>query len=136
MEIPPETCRAVADINKMYIVASCWTIIDTIAFCCLKRPDKLWGSTSFLFYGYRGSFPGVKLSGLKFNNSPPLLPRLRMNGTISLHLPKPLWCRQGRCYLAVYIFIVKVKTTEPFGMSFVKTSTNHIPMEYIIVTFL
>ena len=29
VEIPPETCRAVTDINKLYIVASCWTITDT-----------------------------------------------------------------------------------------------------------
>jgi len=29
VEIPPETCTAVADINKLYIVASCWVIIDT-----------------------------------------------------------------------------------------------------------
>jgi len=35
VEIPPETRREVekfADINKMYIVASCWIIIDTHLF--------------------------------------------------------------------------------------------------------
>jgi len=35
------------------------------------HPDRLWGLTSLLFHGFRGSFPGVKRPGLEADNSLP-----------------------------------------------------------------
>ena len=35
------------------------------------RPDRLWGLTSLLFHGFRGSFPGVKRPGFEADNSLP-----------------------------------------------------------------
>jgi len=41
VEVPPETCRAVFQkYNKLYIVASCWTIIDIVTIC-------LWDAAIF-----------------------------------------------------------------------------------------
>ena len=44
-----------------------------------KRPDRIWGPPSALFNGYRGSFPGVKLT-----THVHLKPWLRVSGAILL----------------------------------------------------
>jgi hypothetical protein len=35
------------------------------------RPDRPWGPTNLLYYGYRVSFPGVKRPGRGINHPPP-----------------------------------------------------------------
>jgi len=34
-------------------------------------PDRLWGHPSFLFSGYRNSFPGIKRPGREADHKPP-----------------------------------------------------------------
>ena len=36
-----------------------------------KHPDRLWGPSSLLCNGYRGSSQGIKQPGREFDNSPP-----------------------------------------------------------------
>jgi hypothetical protein len=53
--------------------------IFTSPYC----PDRLWGPTSLLSYGYRGPFPGVKaVRGVKLPTHIQLLPKSRKRGSI------------------------------------------------------
>ena len=36
-----------------------------------ERPDRLWGTPTFLLNGSRGSFPGLKRTGRDVDNSSP-----------------------------------------------------------------
>jgi hypothetical protein len=62
-----------------------------------KRPDRLWCSTTPLFNGYRGVFPGGSGRGLKLTTCLHLVPRLRMNGAVP-SLPHVSWHAQGQLY--------------------------------------
>jgi len=50
-------------------------------FSAPKRPDRLWGSPSLQFSGYRGSFPGAKRSWREVNYHLLLVPGLRIGVT-------------------------------------------------------
>ena len=50
VKIPPETCRAVTDINKLYIVANCWAVIDTYS---PPINSEFWGTLHSLRFGNR-----------------------------------------------------------------------------------
>jgi hypothetical protein len=63
-----------------------------------KHLDRLWGTPSLVFSGYRASSPGLNLSGFEANHSH-LLPRLRVTGTVPL--------------LGLYAFMVCTSGTLP-----------------------
>jgi hypothetical protein len=52
-------------------------------------PDRLWGSPSFLYNGYRGSFPrGKSRPGCDADHSPHLVPRSWMSRSYTSSPPK------------------------------------------------
>jgi hypothetical protein len=53
VELPPDTCTAVCNINKLYIVASCWTIID------IKKESFI---STTIFHTLSGTIETVLLS--------------------------------------------------------------------------
>jgi len=61
------------------------------------------GPCSLLFKGYGGLFPlGVKQLGHEVECSPPLVPRLRMSGTMPPLPNTPAWC--GALLSKIYSF--------------------------------
>jgi hypothetical protein len=61
-------------------------------FSSPSRQDRLWGPPSFLYSGYRGSFPGGKASGSEADHSPP--PSVEVKECVELYihfLNTPSW---------------------------------------------
>jgi hypothetical protein len=60
----------------MYV---CIRVFECVYVCI---PDRLWGTSSLLYNGYRGSFPEVKARpGRDTDHSPHLVPKSRMIGS-------------------------------------------------------
>ena len=70
-----------------------------------KRPDWLWSPLSQIFNGYCGSFCWGRVASpwsWPFTNTDLLLvPRLRINGTITHRHCTPFLCGQGQLYLFI-----------------------------------
>jgi len=86
-----------------------------------KLPDPVWGSNSFLFSGYRGSFLGTKRPRREVTIHSQLLPRLIISGVSLL--------------LLLYAFIAWTEKTLPFFNEQIREvsmyNVNHITMDII-----
>jgi hypothetical protein len=61
-----------------------WIPVGTRFIFSPKRPDRLWEPPKLLFSGYQSIFPGINKPGREVNNSPHLLPRLWVSGSLPL----------------------------------------------------
>jgi hypothetical protein len=74
-------------------------------FSSSRRPDRLCGSPNLLSKGYRGSFPGIKRSGLEADHSPPTSAEIKKKWIYTSAPPYAFmaWClicwAQGQLYL-------------------------------------
>jgi len=59
-------------------------------------PGRVWGPPSFLYNGYRVSFPGVKRSGRGVDHPPHLVRRLKKELSYTFNIPSgPSWLVLG-----------------------------------------
>jgi len=83
-------------------------------FSYSNRPDLLWGPSSLLLDGCRGSFPGVKRLGRDVDHSLHLAPRLNMSEAILLLIMRAFVSRTGTI---LYIFCCIVNACKVTGLT-------------------
>jgi hypothetical protein len=60
-------------------------------FCSSQRPDRLWGSRSLLYNGYRGFYPGAVWPEREADRSPPCNSKVKNFGAMPLFPYTSLW---------------------------------------------
>ena len=76
-------------------------------------PDRPWGQPSFLYNGYRVSFPGVKRPGRGVDHPPPSSAEVKER--VELYFDSPLWTFVT-CYRVNLTFII-ILGLNVFGCS-------------------
>ena len=77
-------------------------------FFAPKLPDRVWGSPSLLFNGYRRSFPGVNSRGANLTTYLHLVTKLRMNGAVPL--------------ISLHVFVERTGKDLPFTIQDIVTN--------------